>query len=114
MSQVFLLDGILNHNEPREYVVTCTSMDDIESLYDDLKDKEIVKKRPLSKNTHYMLTSEEASQLKNNPKVSNIQLADFIKSSIKMSSFVQTGNFSKKNSTTSINNTDKNWALLDV
>ena len=112
MSQVFLLDGILNHNEPREYVVTCTSMDDIESLYDDLKDKEIVKKRPLSKNTHYMLTSEEALQLKNNPKVSNIQLADFIKSSIKMSSFIQTGNFSKKNSTTSINNTDKNWALL--
>ena len=108
MSEAFLLNGILNHTEPKEYVVTCISMDDLESLYDDLKNVELVKKRPLSKNTHYMLTSEQALQLKNDPRIKNVQLADFIKSSIKMSSI----DFTKKNNSSSIVDTDKNWGLL--
>jgi len=112
LSEAILLNGILNHTEPKEYVVTCISMDDLESLYDDLKNVELVKKRPLSKNTHYMLTSEEATQLKNDPRIKNVQLADFIKSSIKIAAFNQTSNFTKKNSSASIVDTDKNWGLL--
>jgi hypothetical protein len=112
LSEAILLNGILNHIEPKEYVVTCISMNHLESLYDDLKNVELVKKRPLSKNTHYMLTSEEALQLKNDPRVSNIQLADFIKSSIKMSSLLQTTNFTKKNISSNITDADTNWGLL--
>ena len=67
-------------NDLEEFVVTCKSMEDLESLYNDLEtaggtdaipDREVpvYRRRPLSQNTHYMLTLEEATALKNDPRV---------------------------------------------
>ena len=58
-----------------EYIVTCKSMNDLDSLYDDMEtvggslyipDRaiDLVNRRTISRNTHYMLTESEAEQIK--------------------------------------------------
>ena len=69
----------------REYIVTCKTKEDLQSLYDDMEtpggnlyipDREIELKhrRPISRNTHYMLTEEEAEQIKQDPRVLDVAL----------------------------------------
>ena len=114
--------NIIDHESLKEYVVNCVSMEELESLYNDLETEggseyipnrvvEVAKRRPISKNTHYMLSSEEAKLLRNDPRVNSVQAADFIKSSIRMSSS-QTATFSKVPPSDSITESYKNWALL--
>ena len=124
MSNIIFPDDIVSHEELREYVVNCISIDELQSLYNDIETEggsvtipnraiEVFKRRPLSNNTHYMLTSEEVKQLKNDPRVKSIQNADLIRSSIKMSSsYTQTGTFSKVPPASSITSAYKNWGLL--
>ena len=98
-------------------------MDALESLYNDLETEggsecipnrvvEVIKRRPTSKNTHYMLSSDEAKQLKNDPRVSSVQSTDFIKSSIKMAAYSQSSIFSKISPPDNFIGTYKNWGLL--
>jgi hypothetical protein len=118
-----LSDNIPDHEGLQEYVINCISMDALQSLYDDIETEggtitiperaiSVNKRRPLSKNTHYMLTSKEAKQLKYDPRIVNIQNANFIRSSIKMSAYSQTGTFSKTPPASTITSAYKNWALL--
>lgn len=120
---MFLPDNIIDHEYLKEYVVNCVSMDTLESLYNDLETQggseyiperivEVAKRRPTSKNTHYMLSSDEAKQLKNDPRVTSIQAADFIKSSIKMATYTQSSIFSKISPPVNFAGTYKNWGLL--
>lgn len=64
----------------REYIVTCKSHEDLDNLYDDMetpggnlyipdREVELVNRRPISRNTHYRLTAEEAEQVANDPRV---------------------------------------------
>ena len=64
----------------REYIVTCKSHEDLDNLYDDMetsggnlyipdREVELVNRRPISRNTHYKLTAEEAEQVANDPRV---------------------------------------------
>jgi hypothetical protein len=69
----------------REYIVTAKTKEDLESLYDDLEtiggcecipDREVqcAHRRPISRNTHYYLTDEEAKLIRNDPRVLDVQL----------------------------------------
>ena len=69
----------------REYIVTCKTKEDLESLYDDMETPggnlyipdraiELVHRRPISRNTHYMLTDEEALQIKQDDRVLDVAL----------------------------------------
>ena len=124
MSNLNLPYNIIDHDDLQEYVINCISEDDLESLYNDIETEggnitipdravEVFKRRPMSKNTHYMLNSTEAKQLKNDPRVFSIQNADLIRQSIRMSSsYSQTATFSKTPPTSAITSSYKNWGLL--
>ena len=63
-----------------EYIVTCRSYEDLENLYDDMETPggslyipdravDLVHRRAISRNTHYMLTEEEAVEIRNDERV---------------------------------------------
>ena len=69
----------------REYVVTLHKHEDLESFYNDMASEsgdeyipsrsvERTNKRPLSRNTHYILTHAEAEQIKQDPRVWDVDL----------------------------------------
>jgi len=69
----------------REYIVTCKTREDLDSLYEDLEtpggslyipDREVgcLHKRPISRNTHYSLTDEEAALVKQDERVLDVEL----------------------------------------
>ena len=69
----------------KEYIVTCKTKEDLESLYDDMetpggnlyipdREVELVNRRLISRNTHYMLTAEEAEQLKQDERILDVDL----------------------------------------
>lgn len=64
-------------------------------------------RRPISRNTHYMLTHEEAQQVQNDPRVNAVTLAEL--GNFKEPFYEITGNFSKSSSN---DNTHTNWGLL--
>jgi hypothetical protein len=107
----------------KEYVVTAKSMDDLESLYNDLETAggtatipdravPVYRRRPISQCTHYMLTDEEAVKLNNDSRILNVEPMELILGSIKLNSYKQTGTFSKTTYLTGMNASWKNWALL--
>ena len=66
--------------EIEEYIVTLKNFDDLEEFYSDMEtpggnlyipDRAVVvsHKRPISRNTHYMLTAAEAEEIKKDPRV---------------------------------------------
>ena len=71
----------------REYVVTCKTKEDLESFYEDMetpggnlyipeREVTVANKRLVSRNTHYMLTDEEANTLKDDPRVLAVELTE--------------------------------------
>jgi plastocyanin len=70
----------------REYIVTAKTKEDLESLYEDLEtlggckcipDREIecANRRPISRNTHYYLTDEEAELIRKDSRVLSVELS---------------------------------------
>ena len=69
-----------------EYVVTLNNHDDLDNFYHDMecpcaqstsvptRPCQLIMRRPMSRNTHYKLTSVEAEQLRTDPRVSDVQL----------------------------------------
>ena len=107
----------------QEYVITCVSMEDLESLYNDLETMggsdaipervvPVYRRRPLSQNTHYMLTHEESELLSQDLRVLDIKLYKLIESSRVLNSYTQTGNFSKTPANAAMDPSYRNWALL--
>jgi len=106
-----------------EYVITCVSMEDLESLYNDLETiggddaiperaVPVYRRRPLSQNTHYMLTHEESELLSQDLRVLDIKPFKLIESSRVLNSYTQTGNFSKTPANAAMDPSYRNWALL--
>ena len=72
--------------ETSEYVVTLNNRDDLDEFYSDMENTcerldaiptepcSIVMRRPMSRNTHYRLTAEEAKLLRTDPRVLDVQL----------------------------------------
>ena len=65
----------------QEYIVTLHRKEDLEQFYAEMKlsNFTLAKKRPISRNTHYMMTADQAEALKEDPRVLGVELADSIK-----------------------------------
>lgn len=102
-----------------EYVVTLKSVDDLDNFYNDMETEGgdlyipnravgVYKRRPLSRNTHYMLTADEAETVRQDPRVEGVEIADIIRQAI-IPLYTVTGDFEKS---TSVTANDLNWAHL--
>ena len=109
--------------QEREYVVTLYKHEDLDSFYDDIEtpggnifipDRAVPVKnrRPVSRNTHYRLTNEEAAQIRQDPRVKAVELS-LEEAGLKIKpSWTQSSTFwNKSNSVSSLH---KNWGLLRV
>ena len=84
----------------KEYVVTLHRKEDLEQFYNEMKltNFPLVMKRPLSRNTHYMMTEEQAEQLRQDPRVWGVEALDSFKiarQAVNNEPYVKTGNFWK-------------------
>ena len=103
----------------QEYIVTAKTMDDATSLLDDLETPggdlyipdravEVAQRREISRNTHFLLTAEEAEQVRNDPRVLAVELLPSLQGLEALPHWTQTGNFEKSST---IDTNDKNWGL---
>jgi hypothetical protein len=110
-----------NNTILEEYVITLKSCTDLEDFYDDLETPggthyipsrkvECSLRRYISRNTHYMLTAEEAEQIKNDSRVLDIIPKKFLDMMIIKPEYTQLSNNWNKSNT--INNSHRNWGLL--
>ena len=105
----------------KEWIVTLHNKEDLNSFYDDMENEggalyipgravPVVDRRSISRNTHYMLTNEEAKELKNDPRVWGCDLVELIDLTTKPQGWsVVNQKFSKDWFTDA---TDFNWGLL--
>lgn len=110
------------YNGIKEYVVTLKSYDDLEQFYIDMETEDTsldfvpsrsvqcFLKKPLSRNTSYLLTDKEAKLLKSDTRVKDITLK-FIKFFTKENFAEQQGVWDRS---TSISSGYKNWGLLRI
>lgn len=109
-------------SDTQEYVVTAKTMDDATSLLDDMETEggnlyipnrqvEVTQRREISRNTHFLLTDEEAEQLRSDPRVLAVELLPSAKGIELDPHWIQTGNFEKSDS---IDTNDKNWGLYRI
>ena len=107
----------------REYVVTLKNFEDLEEFYDDMETPggnlyipdrcvEVLNRRPISVNTHYLLTDEEAIQVRNDPRVLACELTPTELGMSIRPHWIQTSTSWDKSSSSSTNY--KNWGLLRV
>jgi subtilisin family serine protease len=102
-----------------EYIVTLKDFNDLDEFYTEMESEggnlyipnrkvECLRRRAISRNTHYLISAEEASIIKNDPRVKDVELSDFLMNIIKPL-YTQTGNFNKNSSNTA---NHLNWGLL--
>lgn len=76
-----------------EYIITLHKLEDSDDFYHDIetpggtvdipeREVPVYRRRPISRNTHYMLTHEEAKLINNDPRVAGVTLAEMILNSI--------------------------------
>ena len=106
-------------SDTQEYIVTAKTMDDATSLLDDLETPggdlyipdravEVTQRREISRNTHFLLTVEEAEQVRNDPRVLAVELMPSLQGIEALPHWTQTGNFEKS---ATVGTNDKNWGL---
>ena len=106
----------------REYIVTVKEFQYLESLYDDMETFggtfyvperviPVYERRPISRNTHYMLTDNEANLLKHDPRILDVELSHEALGAVMKVHSTQTfnGDFDKSSTNS---NTMINWGLL--
>lgn len=105
----------------REYIVTLKNRDDLNSFYEDMetlggttnvpdREVELKERRAISRNTHYLLTDEEAEELRKDDRVLAVELTPEERG-FKLTlhgSYNVSGNFDK----TPDSNSDINWGIL--
>lgn len=103
-----------------KYIVTLKEGVDIDQFYDDMEtpggsssipDREIdcYDRRPISRNTGYILSEEEVRQLKNDSRIIDIESKNLLDSIKVRPSWTQTSSDWDKSSTSA--NTNRNWGL---
>jgi subtilisin family serine protease len=108
-------------SELREYIITLINFEDLDDFYEDMETPggnlyipnraiDVVHRREISRNTHYLLTDEEAEQIRQDPRVLAVELTPKDKGAIIKPLWTDNSNFWDKSSGNS--NTHKNWALL--
>jgi hypothetical protein len=107
--------------QERKYVITLHKHEDLDSFYDDMEtpggalfipDRAIPVdvRRPVSRNTHYRLTDEEAGLIRNDPRVMAVELSLEEAGLEIRPSWTQSSTFWNKSN--SVSATFKNWGLL--
>ena len=89
--------------EDKQYVVTLHKKEDLEQFYNEMKlsNFPLVMKRPTSRNTHYMMTEDQAERLRQDPRVWGVDAVDdfHIKpQAINNNPYTVSGQFSKSGS----------------
>lgn len=104
----------------QEWIVTLHNREDLPGFYDDMETEggnlfipnravEVAHKRPISRNTHYMLTREEVDLIKSDDRVWDVTFAEFAEM-VKPNGWVMDNEkFSKDWNT---DESDHNWGLL--
>jgi len=103
----------------KEYVVTAQTMTDADSIIADMESPDgnlyipnrqvsVTQLRELSRNTHFMLTDEEAVQLRTDPRVIAVEQPPRDMGIKIVHHWAQSGNFEKSST---IDTNDKNWGL---
>ena len=106
----------------KEYIVTAKTMADADSIIEDMESPrgalyipnrivDITQLRELSRNTHFMLTDEEAEQLRNDSRVIAVERPPREIGIEVVHHWTQSGNFEKS---LTIDTNDKNWGLYRV
>ena len=100
----------------REYVVTLYRKEDLEQFYNEMKltNFPLVLKRPLSRNTHYMMTEEQAERLRQDPRVWGVERVDTFKvrRQVNREPYAVTGNFWKDSQANTVSANDLQWGHI--
>jgi hypothetical protein len=110
-------------SELREYIVTAASYEILDDLCKDIeapggdlyipnRSIDIANLRPLSRNTHYYLTDEEAALIRQDPRVSAVELLPEVLGLEASPLWIQTETTWNKSPTNTASH--KNWGLLRV
>lgn len=112
-----------NLEEIDEYIVTLKDANDLESFYDDLETEgsscdhvpdrcvECCLRREISRNTHYLLSQEEAERLKSDDRVLDV-IPKKLKESVKKFPSGWKQSSSEWNKSPVLQNSHRNWGLL--
>jgi hypothetical protein len=101
------------------YIVTLYNKNDLEDFYNDMQAKDIhlVAKRPLSRNTHYKMSEEQAESLKKDHRVWDVELLenfDIELQTVNNEQYTKTGNFWKDDTIEplTVSSLDYQWGHL--
>ncbi len=105
----------------KEYIITLHNYDDLEEFYNDMETPggnlyipdravDVSNRRTISRNTHYMLTDEEAEKIKNDSRVKYVELNYNDQNLFFKPLYSQSSNFWNKSF--NVNENFKNWGLL--
>ena len=118
------MSEMLSYIQTRKYIITVYDYNDLDAIYEELetsgkappnteidRNVECLERRPMSKNTVYMLADWEATQLKNDPRIKLVSIhPDELGIRAGTNATTQTSSdWDKSSNTTS---SMKNWALL--
>jgi len=104
----------------KEYVVTLYNKEDLQQFYNEMKltGFTLALERPLSRNTHYIMTEEQAEQLRQDPRVWGVEAVDSFQirpqTTVNYSSYSKSGIFWKDDTVgaATISVTDLQWGHL--
>ena len=107
--------------EEQEYVITLHRFEDLDSFYEDMetpggnlyipnRSVEVTERRPVSRNTHYRLTKEEAASIRLDSRVMAVELTLEEQNIILQPSWTQED--VEWNKSSSVSASYKNWGLL--
>lgn len=107
--------------QEREYVITLHNFNDLDSFYEDMETPggnlyipnravTVFARRPISRNTHYLLTDDEADTIRHDPRVLSVDLSLEEKGLQLRPNWIQTS--TTWNKSNSVNSNYKNWGLL--
>ena len=103
----------------KQYVVTLHDKNDLGKFYNEMQltGFPLVMKRPMSRNTHYMMTEDQAERLRQDPRVWGVEAVDSFKIKrqvINNEPYVKTGNFWKADTVgpSNVSSTDLQWGHI--
>ena len=101
--------------EEKVYIVTLHKQEDLEKFYNEMSDYHLVMKRPMSRNTHYKMTEEQAEILRQDPRVWDVQLPPaergmkMFRDVLNYTPYNISGDFWKNIFTGTISTNDRQW-----
>lgn len=115
------MESISQYAKQKEYIISLHNMEDLESFYEDMEtpggnlyipDRAVYccDRRPVSRNTHYMLTDWEAQEVKGDPRVRFVEIHPRYLGVKAGTCDTQTSSNWNKSGSTS--NVMRNWGLL--